>query len=70
MGDQPSARRGPPAVRRDRPPAKPAKPSDPIFSAPYEPSGAQAAQPSAEAPQPQSKRRQPQIAALLKLKRA
>jgi ATP-dependent RNA helicase RhlE len=76
MGDQPHARRGPPSVRRDRPPpkasAKPAKPSDPIFSAPYEPGAAPSSAPKSEAPQPQSKRRQPQVAALLggKLKRA
>ena len=68
MGDQPS-RRSPPAVRRDRPPAKPAKPADPIFSAPYEP-GTSPSQPKPEAPQTSSRRRQPQVAALLKLKRA
>ncbi|HYL90292.1 MAG TPA: DEAD/DEAH box helicase [Burkholderiales bacterium] len=70
MGDEPH-RRGSPAVRRDRPPAKPAKPADPIFSKPYEPGAAPAAPPKQE-PQQQPKRKQPQIAALLggKLKRA
>jgi ATP-dependent RNA helicase RhlE len=63
MGDQPSPRRSPPAVRRDRP-AKP--PSDPIFSKPYEPgTGAPAPTPKPEPAQQTSKRKQPQIAALL-----
>jgi ATP-dependent RNA helicase RhlE len=71
MGDQPSARRSAPNVRRDRPPQKPAKPSDPIFSAPYEPGAPSQSSPKPEASSPQSsKRRQPQVAALLKLKRA
>jgi len=70
MGDQPS-RRSSPNVRRDRPPAKPAKPADPIFTAPYEPGTAPAAPPKQEPP-PQPRRKQPQVAALLggKLKRA
>ena len=68
MGDQPT-RRSSPNVRRDRPPVKPAKPADPIFSKPYEPAqGTEAASPAtpkaAEPPQ-QPKRRQPQVAALL-----
>jgi ATP-dependent RNA helicase RhlE len=67
MGDQPSPRRSPPAVRRDRP-AKP--PSDPIFSKPYEPGQGSTAGAPAPAPKPEpdpqtSKRKQPQIAALL-----
>jgi ATP-dependent RNA helicase RhlE len=68
MGDQPSGRRSSPSVRRDRPPARPA---DPIFSAPYEPGTGPSAPPKQDAPQ-QSKRKQPQVAALLggKLKRA
>jgi ATP-dependent RNA helicase RhlE len=68
MGDQPSPRRSPPNVRRDRP----VKHADPIFSKPYEPGTAPPAPPKAEAPQQPSKRRQPQVAALLggKLKRA
>jgi ATP-dependent RNA helicase RhlE len=68
MGDQPSPRRGPPNVRRDRPPAKP---TDPIFSKPYEPGTAPPAPPKQE-PVQQPKRKQPQVAALLggKLKRA
>src|SRR5260221_534823 len=60
MGDQPT-RRSPPAVRRDRPVAKP---SDPIFSKPYEPGAGTPAPPKAEAPQP-PRRKQPQVAALL-----
>ena len=70
MGDQPS-RRSSPNVRRDRPPVKPAKPADPIFSAPYEPGTAAPAPPKQDAPQ-QPRRKQPQVAALLggKLKRA
>jgi len=68
MGGQPSPRRSPPNVRRDRPPVKPA---DPIFSKPYEPGTAPPAPAKPEAPQQQSKRRQPQVAALLGgLKRA
>jgi ATP-dependent RNA helicase RhlE len=72
MGDQPSTRRSSPNVRRDRPPQKPAKPVDPIFSAPYEPGAGPQSAPKPDAPEPQSKRRQPQVAALLggKLKRA
>jgi ATP-dependent RNA helicase RhlE len=62
MGDQPSPRRSPPAVRRDRP-AKP--PSDPIFSKPYEPGTAPPAPAKPEAPREQPKRKQPQVAALL-----
>jgi len=62
MGDQPSGRRSPPNVRRDRPPAKPA---DPIFSKPYEPGSAPPAPPKQEPPPQQSKRKQPQVAALL-----
>jgi ATP-dependent RNA helicase RhlE len=48
------------------------KPSDPIFSAPYEPGGASKPEPAKSEPQqPSSKRRQPQVAALLGgLKRA
>ena len=48
------------------------KPSDPIFSAPYEPGGAPKPEPAKSEPQqPSSKRRQPQVAALLGgLKRA
>jgi ATP-dependent RNA helicase RhlE len=60
MGDQPSPRRSPPNVRRDRP----VKHADPIFSKPYEPGTAPPAAPKREAPQ-QPKRKQPQIAALL-----
>jgi len=71
MGDQPSTRRSSPSVRRDRPPQKPAKPADPIFSAPYEPGTAVPTAPKPEAPREGPKRKQPQLAALLGgLKRA
>ena len=85
MGDEPrrdaergrerSADRGRDRGRRHQPGASavPRKPSDPIFSAPYEPGSAPKTESTAKPePQPQSgKRRQPQVAALLGgLKRA
>jgi len=56
--------------RRPTPVPQARKPSDPIFSKPYEPGASPAPAPKAET-SPQSKRRQPQVAALLGgLKRA
>ncbi|MGQ0731815.1 DEAD/DEAH box helicase [Acidovorax sp.] len=77
MGDEP--RRRPESGRdrgRERHRPQPGastqkKPSDPIFSKPYEPGTAPKAEPKPEPQQPSSKRRQPQVAALLGgLKRA
>jgi len=79
MGDEPrrDASRGRDRGRdRDRgrhPGSAPKKPSDPIFSAPYEPGSAPKPEAAAkpEPQQPSGKRRQPQVAALLGgLKRA
>jgi ATP-dependent RNA helicase RhlE len=75
MGDEPRRR---PENGRDRgrerhrpQPSTQKKPSDPIFSKPYEPGAAPKAEPKPEPQQPSSKRRQPQVAALLGgLKRA
>jgi ATP-dependent RNA helicase RhlE len=77
MGGQPPRRerdrerdRGPRRQHQQERPAK--KPSDPIFSAPYEPGAAPQSEKKPEAPQSTpSKRRQPQVPALLGgLKRA
>jgi ATP-dependent RNA helicase RhlE len=71
MGDQPRrGRENGREPRRDRGRPQHAstskKPSDPIFSAPYEPGGGPKAEPAKSEPQqPSSKRRQPQVAALL-----
>ena len=77
MGDQPRRRdrdrdrdRGRQARAAPSSPSRqaPQRPSDPIFSTPYEPAPSS---PKPEAPQPERKRRQPQVAALLGgLKRA
>ena len=75
MGDQPRRRdrdrdRGRQARAAPSSPSSqaPQRPSDPIFSTPYEPAPSS---PKPEAPQPERKRRQPQVAALLGgLKRA
>jgi ATP-dependent RNA helicase RhlE len=66
-----SKQNGEPRHRERRPSAAKA-PADPIFSKPYEPGSASAAQaPAAKQEAPQSKRKQPQVAALLGgLKRA
>jgi ATP-dependent RNA helicase RhlE len=67
MGDEPTRKRTEP-VRRERRPAPghpPKRPTDPIFSTPYEPTvQASEAPKPAEASQ-KGKRKQPQVAALL-----
>jgi ATP-dependent RNA helicase RhlE len=75
MGDQPRRERSGGERSRHQPasPPKQKKPSDPIFSAPYEPGNAPKpeATPQPEAQKQSGKRRQPQVAALLGgLKRA
>jgi ATP-dependent RNA helicase RhlE len=64
MGDQPSRPRRE-DKRPERRPGPEKKPADPIFSAPYEPGTAPAAQPRQEQREQPKGKKQPQLAALL-----